>query len=703
MSHQQQTSLISILSTDHGRLRREERDIEKRDLQKAIKHGTRQRCWGNRWKIEYDGIIFITNSTFSREVTAFPSPLNLAPVSEDERDNHEKAKAVIDQKPELCKSHTVLVVDNSGSMLTHDIALHRDRQVAAYTMMALEFVAEQLFQGTANNSDVVSLVEFDQEARAVLIREPVSWYLFNTLLERRNSNDFKTRENSKMLEYRRSDSNYLPALELANSLLEQQFHDECALAMFFLSDGEPSDARANGWTPIAAKNKICEKVTQIANMFQENIQMSFVGLASNLQDFSTLEAMAASCKVANVKANFAYCEKIASLVGTAVTSLVTSLTETRTSLMGRRTGNAEKRKTVSESENGVRDDWAFFHIVDHLIYSPKLQKLVTYPDVPPAVLCKEVVEKQRKISGPPPFLAINKHHFGCGAERLAFRCRLSDSNKSSDFVYATFIAKETNLVSMMIENEAFHVSFCETQSLASYLAQEFNKRLRGLPSYHEATTPRITFLECSVFVLEDKECANGYRGVLVEKMLDVDRFKWCKWNDNGGGVDGRAFHAPIDLEYEYATLAKRNLDQIIEGDSDDDEDDESDDLDEIGIQDGVQNEVVAPSDQSLPFDYLQAFSHFTYLFTNKKVLVCDLQGIYNTDLVPPTFELTDPAIHYRSKQGRRMVFGRTDKGRHGMQLFLNTHKCTDICKFICSGRRNHYWRTDWRRRAKKKY
>ena len=66
-------------------------------------------------------------------------------------EEHAKAKYVIDQKPELAVSHTVLCIDNSGSMATHDINLHRDRQVAAYSMTAIEFVAEQLFAGTANN------------------------------------------------------------------------------------------------------------------------------------------------------------------------------------------------------------------------------------------------------------------------------------------------------------------------------------------------------------------------------------------------------------------------------------------------------------------------------------------------------------------------------------------------------------------------
>jgi hypothetical protein len=229
-----QTSLISILSTEHGRMRREERDIDKRDLQKAIKFGTRKRCWGYRWMIEYDGIVFIADDCLRREVTCYPSPLAFAEIDEDARTAHVKAKRVIDQKPELCVSHTVLIVDNSGSMTTHDIPLHRDRQVAAYTTMALEFVAEQLFNGTANNSDVVSLVEFSNNARVVFNREPVTWELYNKLLSRRDNRNFKTRESAKHQEIFGCDSNYLPALDAAERLLATGLHDTCALSVFFL-------------------------------------------------------------------------------------------------------------------------------------------------------------------------------------------------------------------------------------------------------------------------------------------------------------------------------------------------------------------------------------------------------------------------------------------------------------------------------------
>jgi hypothetical protein len=236
-------------------MRREQRDINKRELQKALKYGKKKRTWGGRWRIEYDGIVFIADDSMRCEITVFPAPLSVAEIDNDARIAHQRAKHLLRLKPHLCKSHTILLVDSSGSVNTHDINLHRDRQTAAYTNVALEFVAEQLFNGTANNSDVVSLVEFSNKANAVFTREPVSWVLYNQLLSRRDSSTFATREGGRMRDAVFCDSNYLPALDAAAKLLAVGFHETCALSIFFLSDGESTDAREMNVTPAAAQRK----------------------------------------------------------------------------------------------------------------------------------------------------------------------------------------------------------------------------------------------------------------------------------------------------------------------------------------------------------------------------------------------------------------------------------------------------------------
>ena len=95
----ERTSLITILSSTHGRLRREQRDIDKRDLQTALKYGTTMKVWKNRWRIEYDGIVFITDEAMRREIASFPAPLAEAPVETSDR--LERCSAIRDEKDVL--------------------------------------------------------------------------------------------------------------------------------------------------------------------------------------------------------------------------------------------------------------------------------------------------------------------------------------------------------------------------------------------------------------------------------------------------------------------------------------------------------------------------------------------------------------------------------------------------------------------------
>ena len=86
-----------------------------------------------------------------------------------------------------------------------------------------------------------------------------------------------------------------------------------------------------------------------------------------------------------------------------------------------------------------------------------------------------------------------------------------------------------------------------------------------------------------------------------------------------------------------------------------------------------------------PGEVAQAFSHFSYVFTNKTRLVCDLQGIYDEGL--SLFKLTDPVIHYHNcfKEHNTKIYGRSDMGRRGIKAFLNSHKCNNLCRLVLQG------------------
>ena len=216
--------------------------------------------------------------------------------------------------------------------------------------------------------------------------------------------------------------------------------------------------------------------------------------------------------------------------------------------------------------------------------------------------------------------------------------------------------------------------FAQTQDLANYLAIKFNEHLKSIPCYTPTTTPKLQFIGCSILMLADSKATDGFRAVLVEKKLDTERFKWTKWNDNNGMVDGMRKHLPIDVDFELRQLNQQqpqvnDLGAIAECDEDSDDESVSDveEANDVVEEDDNGSEMINGIN---PSEYLQAFTHFTYRFTRKRIMVCDLQGVINTDTVPPTIELTDPAIHYASSKGRRMVYGRTDKGKTGVNAFF---------------------------------
>ncbi len=102
------------------------------------------------------------------------------------------------------------------------------------------------------------------------------------------------------------------------------------------------------------------------------------------------------------------------------------------------------------------------------------------------------------------------------------------------------------------------------------------------------------------------------------------------------------------------------------------------------IDDNEDNDQLRDKMKSFPFedvlheDVLLAFSHWTYMYTKKEVLVCDLQGMLSEDNKPLRFRLTDPAIHTRKGQ----PYGPTDHGHKGQHNFFQTHICSPFCEYL---------------------
>jgi len=79
---------------------------------------------------------------------------------------------------------------------------------------------------------------------------------------------------------------------------------------------------------------------------------------------------------------------------------------------------------------------------------------------------------------------------------------------------------------------------------------------------------------------------------------------------------------------------------------------------------------VSAEDRNTP----QAFSHFSWVQSGGKLLVCDIQGVGDV--------YTDPQIHSNEGPGI-FKYGPGDIGVEGINKFFTTHRCNAICEFLC--------------------
>lgn len=321
------TSEIPFFSSLHGRQRRAERDIDVRDLKAAVKYGVKHpaerdpRTGQRRWRYTYADVVYITDSTSKREITSWVSPIGVpsAKLTLREIGEHERAKERLEDDPSLCTSHTVIVVDQSGSMRKTDVADFYDRSRAVFGMLALDFVAKPRLSGERTDADVVSLVLMRDAASIAIEREPMGLVLYNQLVHLHDT------------AYPQYNGNFLPALDLAEQLLYSHPHSECGLSLLFFSDGRPSDHTAylGAGNCQEAAEKITDRVRALAETFGEQLTVTTLGFASPEEDFTVLENMAEAARGGGAQGQFIRPELSSRGLGTAIADSVSSLTATR--------------------------------------------------------------------------------------------------------------------------------------------------------------------------------------------------------------------------------------------------------------------------------------------------------------------------------------------------------------------------------------
>ena len=672
------SSVLSFVETEHARLRRKQRCIDKKDLKSALQFGTKvPQCWGKSrvptphiFRYTHNDIVYIVDEKTGAEVTCFATPLKLEPVTLDAQTiishNRDSLKVIVDR--DCWTSNTVMVIDTSGSMRTSDMWGTRSRLDSVWSSVALDFLAQRLESGAARPTDVISVITLGETPEVLFEEEPTSWTLYNKIVKLYMSRKSRAAGHGY----------FLPSLTKAEELLTRNSNASCAAALLFLSDGAPSDKGP------ARRKEIVEKVEALAKRFGRRLTFTTIGIGDK-DEFEMLQKMVDAAKDYGVVAEFKLPSMTSSALGETFTSVATSLTTSQTEMTDLGTLKQRKvREVTRESRSKASQILTHVSSEDFYFYPLNRVKRRVYTEV---VIDRQMSTYYRKEPLHHPdawYIALAKGPFGEGAERFAFRF-FEVASDCRTILGPALVAKENRMlldddrISDEQARQKYVKVFCKTQQLALRLATKFNEKLQSNPRIHR-NTPKISFLDCSIYELDDVNI--GVCSVLVEKKLDHN--KWYKWNSNNGMVNGvkksseaspqKSLHQmnALGIKEIASNMVSHDLGLIEEG-----SEEEEEDSDEESVVNGPRSIVFTPSQVA------QAFSHFSYVESGKRRLVCDLQGVFNDE--KNILEFSDPVIHYynHEDEGRKNVHGRTDRGRKGIEDFFETHSCKEHCGGLC--------------------
>jgi hypothetical protein len=561
-------------------------------------------------KYTYGGVVFIYNPKAKKEVTSYPArdpamttsgtryadPVFFPKVKEFESEKfierHNRECDRIFQQKEKWTSHSVLVVDMSGSMRRDDVNGARCRSDGVWMVLAQDFVKRQLDNNLASLHDLVSVIVMQEQAVVIVKCEPMDWVLYNKLLDFREWTTFRPNGHG----------HYMPALEKAEHLLDLNPMGSCSLSLMFFSDGKPSD-----------RGNFAERMGQIAAKYRRRLTVMCTGMASELEEsFETLNEMVKEAESYGAMATFNKPSLSTDSLSNIMTSLVSSLATSKTELTDMHTGNSRavrmdvtRERTGAPDDLALTDDWQTFrnssdsHYVRRvwswsyekgnfvMLMDPrciKCYKVVGTPsfDAHPSLGvkcpncqacfvcfacerqgkldahckspdCQEWLEDRRRGSIIPrsiPSFSVGMKNqiFGEGVERIVHKFRyLSEDDK---FIGPKMVAKESRFVEehgSYRQRMDYMSEFMQTSAIASEFATKFNRAIDSLTGRIQEPhagwikkLPRIRFLEPLAVECIAGRSKSGKRkefNILIEELLEG---KYEKYNDNMGMVKGQA-------------------------------------------------------------------------------------------------------------------------------------------------------------------
>ncbi len=400
------TSAISIHETNHGRERRLQRSIPTRDIQTAMKHGIQRNHPSNDKLIiyEYQGKQHVIVKETSELVTTFVKSISLEKkiLSMKDIDDHEKIMDLIhgrrsvvnsytdsstvlnhvkseddtDQPQQsLWNSHSVIIVDKSGSMRQSDVNGSRTRFGAVWLSLAQDYIENRIRSGISGGNDIISIILMGTKPELIIDKWPTNYILYNKIVDffhqseeadhlwqrmqrfkNNRTNEYDHKHPQKRDIQRKLDNLvcpkghgcYGPSLLLAEKLLEKNDNESSALSLLLLSDGRPSDSSLLKISEQDSLQTLKDVTGRMASRFGRRFTFSTIGMGS-LKDFDTLRGLVDSAKDYGGIGSFSVPSLSCAAIGRAISSVATSLTTTQTELIAAKGQQRRVRQCIREN------------------------------------------------------------------------------------------------------------------------------------------------------------------------------------------------------------------------------------------------------------------------------------------------------------------------------------------------------------------
>ena len=610
-----------VVSDAHCKLRQEQRRISSVDLETAKRHGTKSvsitpngpNKGVERFKYEYKGVTFITDKLDGRKITCWAEGLSFhaLPIQKERMKDLEDVRKFLRLHPVNITTHTIFVVDQSGSMKLSDVPGARSRHVAVFSAILIDYLLESMMKPEANGGhDVITIMDMRDSTDVVLDREPVDELTYNKVVQL-----MQTRLPG-------GQGNYIPAFQRLHQVLcppprrwrysirssksAPPSQSIPQTSVVFLTDGRPSDKKcrdADGelWRLPQAEwvlSKVKQNVLQIASHLGSKSSFTFISFGAGSSrtrnhDFLVELSNAANnggCKEAQAVDSETSTERLGSILTTVsatTTAHCTSLTTGQALERKRLLSIDQKVPLVKQVEllNARRGpsllDFDVLSSSNHFLQRVELKKVKG--------------ERHRQavatsfLSARADGLAIFKRPFADGGERFAFLAREvigSSFPSTCRFVGDWLVAKQTRR--HLNNPRSFHVMYLKLQQAAGRLARKFNQRLEILNRGMRLGLPSLEFIDCSVYTWKCQETEAPRRGnefeevnwlaeaeCLIEPLLDP-RVDFTKFNSNFGWVgEGARKDDKNDGEVQRAMQMKHvSFGPVLDAISDDEEEEE---------------------------------------------------------------------------------------------------------------------------------